>query len=146
MRTIKITVVALLATASLTAQDLRPDQVPSTIAVRFQQDYPNASDVEWEMEGMDYKVEYEIDRLDYEIWYTAGGDVVKMERDLMEADLPVSVKAAINKKYNDYKVDSAEMTKRGDKVTYEVELEKGWLYEKKVIFDTNGKVLSEMDD
>ncbi len=112
----------------------------------FKQAYPNATDVEWEMKGDSYKVEFEIDDKDQEIWYAADGKTNRMEKDLREDELPETIASAISSNYAEYKIDSIEMPEENGTATYEVELEKGWDEEIKVVFDADGKVLSERKD
>src|SRR5680860_1214656 len=139
-------VFALLGVATVSAQDMNPKDVPTDLKTAFEQSYPNATDVEWEMEGDSDKVECEIDREDGEIWYAADGKTAKTEREITEKDLPRNIRSAISDRYAGYKVDSIEMTEEGGSATYEVELEKGWDDEKQVVFDADGKVLSERND
>lgn len=146
MKNLKIAALALFATAAVSAQDLRMDEVPSNLTDSFQKEYPNASDVEWEMEGMNYNVEFEIDRMDHEIWYSEDGKIVKMEQELDNKNLPGVITKLIDSKYSEYKIDSVEMTEKDGKKTYEVELDKGWTEEKTLIVDENGKVINEYDD
>lgn len=146
MKNLKIAMIALLGTAAVSAQDMNPTDVPSDLKNTFEQAYPKATDVEWEMEGDTYKVEFEIDNEDQEIWYAADGKTNKMEKDLRENELPEAITSAISSNYAGYKIDSVEMTEQNGTTTYEVELEKGWDDEKKVVFDADGKVLSERND
>ena len=102
--------------------------------------------MEWEKEQDSYKVEFEINREDHEIWYTADGSISKMEKEIAENNLPQVIKSAINSNYPKYKIDSIEMMEENNSATYEVELERGWNDEKHVIFTSDGKVLSDIDD
>ncbi len=146
MKNLKLAMIALLGTVAVSAQDMNPADVPSDLKNAFEQAYPNATDVEWEMEGDSYKVEFEIDNEDQEIWYAADGKTNKLEKDLKKDELPEAIASAISSNYADYKIDSVEMTEQNGTATYEVELEKGWDDEIKVIFDADGKVLSERND
>jgi len=137
---------ALIGTATLSAQDMNPSDVPANLTETFQQAHPNATDVEWEKEGDSFKVEFDIDRNEQEIWYSADGNMAKTEKEIGESDLPQAISSAISSNYSDYKIDSVEMTEENGETTYEVELEKGWDDEKNVLFDANGKVLNEWDD
>ena len=56
MKTLKITALALFATAMVTAQDLKTSDVPANLNTAFQKEYKDATDVEWELDGMNYKV------------------------------------------------------------------------------------------
>ncbi len=146
MKNFKIVMIALLGTAGVSAQDLNSNDVPSDLRTTFEQAYPKATDVEWEMEGDNYKVEFEINREDHEIWYPADENTAKTEKEISENDLPQAVVSAISSTYAGYKIDSIEMTEENGSATYEVEMEKGWNDEKQVVFNAEGKVLNERED
>ena len=136
----------LLGAFSIFAQDMNPDNVPSNLKQNFQKSFPQATDVEWEMDGQSYKVEFDMNRNEHEIWYATDGTTTRTEQELTEAELPQTIKTAISGSYAGYKVDSIEKTTVNGSSTYEVELEKGWNNEKDVVFNEGGKVLSEMID
>lgn len=146
MKTLKLSALALFATVMVNAQDLKMNDVPSNVNSTFQKEYNNATDVEWEMDEMNYKVEFDMNDMEHEIWYTKEGQVVKTERELSEKDLPSAIVSAIKSKYSGYDIDSVEMTEMENNKTYEVELEKGWSKELKVVFDANGTVKSSVED
>ncbi len=146
MKTLKITALALFATAMVTAQDLKMNDVPSNLTSAFKNEYKTAKDVEWEMDGMNYKVEFDTNHMEHEIWYNKEGKIVKTEMEISENDLPSDIVSVIKSKYSGYKIDSVEKTEMDAKKTYEVELEKGWTKEMKVVFDDKGTVLSSVED
>ena len=146
MKTLRITTLAIFATAAIYAQDLNQNEVPTNLLNAFQKTYSNASDVEWELDSETYKVEFDLNDLEQEIWYTKDGIIVKREMEITEKDLPSAVLSAIKSKYVGYKIDSIELIEMDNKKTYEVELEKGWTQELKVVFDVNGDVLSSVED
>jgi len=137
---------ALLGTAAVSAQDMNVNDVPSDLRTSFERAYPNAKDVEWEMEGENYKVEFEIEREDHEIWYSSEGNTAKMEKEISDSDLPQPIQSAITSSYDGYTIDEIDMIEENGGATYEVELEKSGDDDKKVIFDADGKVLNEMND
>lgn len=148
MKNKKLATVALTVLGAFTvfAQDINPNDVPVNLKQNFKQNYPQASDIEWEMNGQAYKVEFDANRQEHEIWYATDGNITKTEQEMTEADLPQTIKTVIADNYLGYKVDSVEKTIENGGTTYKVELEKGWNDEKEVVFDENGKVLSEIID
>lgn len=146
MKTVSIIALMMFATATVSAQDLKMNDVPSNLQTAFNKTYANATDVEWEKEGVNYKVEFEINRMDHEIWYSADGKTVKSEMDMGVKSIPSEISNAIKKKYPDYKIDTVEVTEVGNKKTYEVEIEKGWTKERKLVLDATGKILSDIED
>lgn len=146
MKNLKIAALAIFATATMSAQDLKTSDVPSNLTNNFQKSYANAAGVEWEMDGDNYKVEFDVNKMEHEIWYSKEGTVVKTESEISESELPGAITSVIKNKYADYKVDSIEMTESNGQKNYEVELEKGWTKEVKVVFDATGKVMSSVED
>ena len=143
MKKLRLSAVALIVTATVSAQDLMTDQVPTTLNRSFQETYPNATDVEWEMEGGNYKVEFDMDKMDNEIWYSKDGNILKAEMEMTERDLPTAVKTTAKTKYPKYKIDEVEMTEENGQKTYEVELEKWFQKDKKLIIAEDGTFISE---
>lgn len=139
-------VLTLFGAFTVVAQDVHPNEVPTNLKQNFEQAYPQASDVEWEMDGQSYKVEFDQQRQEHEIWYTSDGSTTKMEQEITEAALPQAIKTVIASTYAGYKVDSVEKTTENGTAVYEVELEKGWSDELDVVFNDNGKVLSQIND
>lgn len=133
--------------SSAFAQKVSQNQVPSVIVNNFQQAFPKASDVEWREKGNSYKVEFEtgIFEDDHEVWYDKTGKMLKHKEDLSKRDIPKSIITTIQNDFNGYKIDDADKTTAGDSVTYKVELEKRHS-ELNVVFDANGKVLSQRPD
>lgn len=146
MKNLSIMALTMLATATMSAQDLKMTDVPTNLQTAFTKAYSNATDVEWEKEMNNYKVEFEIDRMDYEVWYTSDGNIVKTEMDIAVSAVPTTISNAIKKKYPDYKIDNVEMKEEGNKKIYKVEIEKGWIKERKLVLDATGIILSDYED
>jgi len=148
MKNLKIAALALFATATtaVTAQDLKTEEVPAKVRTSFTTAHTNVQDIEWEKKGDHFKVEFESNKMDHDIWYDAEGNVVKSKMEITESELPAAVVSAVKKAYADYKIDSVEVLEMNGAKTYEVEIEKGWLKERKLIIDASGKVISDMED
>lgn len=146
MKKLRIAALLLFATAAVSAQDLRTNEVPANLQSTFTKSFTNVKDVEWEKKGDVYKVEFEINRMDHDIWYDAQGNVIKSKIEISESELPLAVASAVKTKYADYKIDSVEVLEEGGKKTYKVEIEKGWTKERKLVLDASGEILSDMED
>lgn len=128
-------------------QDIPQSQVPSVIVNNFQQTFPKAFDVEWELKGDNYKVEFETDLLgtDHEAWYDKTGKLVRHKEEISKNDLPQKVLAKISSDFSGYRTDDIEKITEGDKTIYKLEL-KSFTEEWKVAFDSEGNVLSKVAD
>lgn len=146
MKNLKIAALLLFATATISAQDLRINEVPSNLQSVFSKAYGNAKDVEWEKKGDDFKVEFEVNRMDHDVWYDAQGKVLKSKIEISKKELPSVVAAAVKTKYPDYKIDSVEVYEQDGSKTYKIEIEKGWRMERNLMIDSSGKILSDRED
>ena len=146
MKNLKIAALLLFATATVSAQDLKIDEVPNHLKTIFNEAYTNVTDVEWEKKGEHYKVEFEINKMDHDIWYDAQGKVVKSKIEIPANEMPSGVATAISTKYPDYKIDSVEVHEKDGVKTYEVEIEKGWSQERKLILEASGNILIDKED
>lgn len=136
----------LLAVGACFGQDIPQSQVPAVVINSFQQSFPKAHDVEWEMKGDLYKVDFEIGiSTDYEVWYDQSGKLVKQEEEVTKKDLPAAVQSAITSGFKGYKIDDVTKITADNTVTYRVEL-KNSTEEWEVDFDSAGKKLSQRAD
>lgn len=131
----------------ISAQDIRPNDVPSVIRNNFQKSFPKASDIDWELKGNLYEVEFETGLLgdDHTAYYSTDGRLVKHEEEISKSNLPKSVLASVNKSFSGYRIDDVKKITEGRKVIYKTEL-KNNSQEWKVIFDAQGRILQKMED
>ncbi len=128
-------------------RDIPQSQVPSVVVNNFQQKFPKASDVEWEMDGEMFKVEFELGLLgqDHEVWYDKMGKLIRHKEEISSTELPQKVSDKIKSDYNGFRTSDVDKITEGGKVSYKVELKT--LSEKwKVLFDADGNVLSKKAD
>jgi len=144
-----IIVIFLLFACQVVAQDLRQSEVPATILTKFQRNYPKAYDIEWEMDGANYKVEFELGLVskDYKIWYDSSGKVIRKKEELSQSDLPKAVLTKVNEKYppsEGFRLDDIDKITEGKDVVYVVEVKgvRKW----KAIFNENGQFLNQTPD
>ena len=129
------------------AQDIPQSQVPSVILSSFNTNFPKAQDIEWEMEGTQYKVDFETGwSVDHEVWYSANGEMVKHKEDISPRELPESVNKTINTKYVNYSIDSPQRITEGQHVYYKVDFDSLLNQDWEVVMDANGNELSKMAD
>ncbi|MCE7055466.1 PepSY-like domain-containing protein [Algoriphagus sp. AGSA1] len=128
------------------AQDIHPSEVPSIVVNNFKKEFPRASDIEWELDGNNYKVDFEIGwGTDHETWYDTAGNMLKHEEEIPKSNLPNEVIFKINSDFKDLRIDGSKKITQGTEVTYQVELE-NLIEEWKVIFSSTGEVLHKIED
>lgn len=141
MKALTFLAAALIATASVFAQDVQESEVPSVILNTFKKEFPKASDVEWERKGELYNVDFEIGFFsDYEAWFDASGKMIKYSEEISESDLPQAIKEAIKNQFDGYRIDDVEKITENNTETFLVEIEKG-NDEKHLAFSKDGKLV-----
>lgn len=129
------------------AQDIPKTQVPSVIINSFQQAFPKATDIEWELYGDLYKAEFETGLFgtDHEVWYNKNGKLAKHKEEISKSDLPKKITAKISKDFSGYSIDDVKKITKGSNVVYTLELN-SFTKEWKMAFDKEGNVLSKIAD
>ncbi len=82
------------------ACDMYDDGVPSkTLRNEFRANYPEARDVEWDREGLNWSVSYEIGQypnvVEYETLYDKNGKWLMTKKELRMSDVPENIKSAL---------------------------------------------------
>lgn len=127
-------------------QDIPQSQVPSVIVNNFQQAFPKAYDVEWELKGETYKVEFETGSgSDHDAWYDKTGKLIRHKEEISKSDLPQKVLDKIAAEFSGYRADDVKKITEGKKTIYTLEL-KTLTEEWKVTFDSNGTILNKVAD
>lgn len=119
------------------------ENVPENIKSAFTQKFPNAKDVDWDKENdTEWEAEFEMDGIEYSANFGTDGAWKETEHEIKFADVPETVKTALNTNYADYKKEEIEYSEKTDGNFYEFELESD---EKtlEVAFNKNGEVVKE---
>jgi len=128
------------------SQEIPQSQVPSLVVNSFKQQFPKASDIEWEIKGELYDVDFETGFFtDHEAWYDKEGKRVKYKKDIKSSELPKPILTAVKKDFSEYRIDDAEKIEENDSTTYKVELDK-FSEDLKIIFNEDGKILKQWAD
>jgi len=151
MKKINLIVAASLMLASNISfgQELPKSKVPSAVVNSFQKSFPKTHDVEWELNGDQYKVEFETGLSDdHNAWFDNAGKLVKHEQEISESKLPTEVLATIKSDFKGYKIDDVKKITVDNKVIYAVELDSLMAknHDVKVTFDAAGKILAQTAD
>jgi len=125
--------IALFALAQTTFA--QASKVPQAVKTALAQAYPNATDVDWELEDGKYEAEIDMEGgKEMSLLYDASGSLLETEVEIAFSELPQAVQAALKGK----KVkETAKITDAKGMVTFEAEV-KG----KDLMFDTQGKQLN----
>ncbi|WBL22718.1 PepSY-like domain-containing protein [Zunongwangia sp. HRR-M8] len=138
---------ALTIASGLQAQEIPQTEVPSIIVNEFSKNYPEAKDIEWELEGNQYAVEFELDwNTDHELWYDKQGKLLKHKEDISEKDLPKAVSETIKSEFDGYSIDDLERISQSGKVYYHIDFEALLKEDWEVVIDNKGSIISKKAD
>ena len=130
------------AALAVDAQDIKAEDVPQAVAGALTQKYASATDLDWEMDGSNYEAEFDINRTDHTVLIDPSGNILMTKSDIMQNDLPQSVKSAVDQKYKGMALDDMERVEKDGNTYYQVELdEKGT--DRKLVFSADGQEVTE---
>lgn len=102
--------------------------VPTTVETNFNQQFPNASAVQWEKDfshATSYlKAEFKVNGTEVEAWYTYDGTWVKTETDYNDP-LPLAITNLLSTNYPGFRIDDVDLIETPQMKFFEIDLEKG---------------------
>ena len=104
------------------SRDVTP---PVKLAAKFKADFPQASDVEWEVADSVYEVEFDVKFRDRKAYYDAEGHLLATVEEIYRSELPAVVKNAAEARYHKYHFEDIDRISRGTEVFYRIEMELG---------------------
>lgn len=119
------------------------NQVPEEITGALAVDFPNATDIEYEIIGDQYIVDFEVNMVDYEALYNSDGTLVKYKYDILTSEVPQEILTTITTEYDNRAIDDAEILVINDVNYYQIELNNVPV-DDKIVFNTNGTVNTEI--
>jgi hypothetical protein len=129
----------LLGLYSVNAQDIEEDKLPKQVREKFRGLYPNAQEVDWELNSNIYEGSFDIDE-DHEltVFIDSKGNLLRTETEIEFHKLPGKVLEYTARHYKGKKIDDAVRIKDSKgKVTYHVNISEADLF-----FDEKGNILS----
>ncbi|MDH4473270.1 MAG: PepSY-like domain-containing protein [Fluviicola sp.] len=113
--------------------------IPDAVSASFKQHYPNAEDVEWEMEDNNYEAEFEANETETSVVMDANGGILETESEIEVTMLPKAAQDYMTTNYKGQKVtEAAKIVLADGTVQYEAEVKR-----KDVLFDANGVFIEE---
>ena len=121
-----------------------PEEVKSTFSTMF----PNASDIEWEMDDDMWEVEFEWNNMEYEASFNPDGSWDETEFEMEKSELHEMALFILSNDYPDWEIEEVEFVESSDFRGYEVGIE---MDEKKmeILFNEGGELVAieeEEDD
>ncbi len=120
-------------------------EVPEKVLTSFENMFPSAVDVEWEMENEnEWEAEFEMDGKESSACFTIGGIWVETEYEI--ESLPETIETILNETYPGFKISEIEIIETPDFKGYEIEMVKGE-EEIEILVTSDGEVIEvEIDE
>ena len=118
-------------------------EVPTVVKAKFQELYPKAEEVNWDVEGSNFEVSFESEEdVDISLLFDGNGNILETETEVEKKDLPAAVKESLEKDFSDWEITELAKIVSDGKTIYEAELEKG---EKQIdaILSPDGKLVKK---
>lgn len=140
-------IIIALTTTGAIAQDIPQSQVPAVVVNSFQQKFPKAKKVDWELKGTIYEAEFETGLFgtDQEAWFQQNGKLVRYKTDFGKRDLPNKVLDRVKRDFPGYCIEDVTKITAEQKVSYAFEV-KNRNDEWKLVLDPQGNVLKQVRD
>ncbi|UXP32667.1 PepSY-like domain-containing protein [Reichenbachiella agarivorans] len=104
------------------------DQVPQKVLTAFHQKFPQAKDVEWELEkedDMEWEAEFNVNDMEYSANFDPEGTWHETEHDIKFHEIPPIVISTIQHDFADSDFKKAEISETPKGQFYEIELIQG---------------------
>ena len=140
-------IIIALTTTGAIAPDRPQSQVPAVVVNSFQQKFPKAKKVDWELKGNIYEAEFETGLFgtDQEAWFQQNGKLVRYKTDFGKRDLPNKVLDRVKRDFPGYSIEDVTKITAEQKVSYAFEV-KNRNDEWKLVLDPQGNVLKQVRD
>ncbi len=123
-----------------------PLEIPSVINNKFQQQFPNANDVDWETKPRYYKVEFEDNRTNFEHKiHNKRGTMIYSKEEISIENLPKKILHQINRNYPEFKIKDVEKISTTKNTFYTIEikhLQKKW----ELSYQSSGTLIRKKND
>jgi hypothetical protein len=117
--------------------------VPELVKKEFSAKYPKASKIKWGLEKPgEYEAEFDLNKSKMSVVIDEKGNVLDVETEIKEAELPQTVKATLVKDFAGYKIAELEKADAKGIISYEMEAKKDKA-KFEIVFDINGKLLKK---
>jgi hypothetical protein len=121
-------------------------KLPAEVTEAFRSKYPTALNVEWRDRLTGFVAVFDLDKVHYEAKFTNKGFWQSTENKIEDADTPAAVKDGFQKsKYaEEWTIEKIyHIALREDKTQYRLEIKKNDIQKKNLLFDPNGRLLSD---
>jgi hypothetical protein len=111
---------AFFGTSSFAGQK---DPVNSSVLESFNKSFNNAKDVQWSASNEVYKATFLYNCQYITAFYTAGGELMGITKNILSSQLPLLLQAGLKENYSGYWISDVVEYSNQDEISYYVSLE-----------------------
>ena len=116
---------SIVSALAFTACAQKNSKVPAKIKAAFVQKFPTAKKAKWDKENAtEWEVEFKMNGEEYSANFTSNGVWKETEYEIEKSDIPAAVKQTLDKEFNGYDMEEAEISETSEGKVYEFALEK----------------------
>lgn len=142
MKTLLVALGLSLTMCQAEAQKVKSKDVPAEVKNTLQKSYA-VTDADWDKENGSFEANFEQKGKEMSVLIDANGNILEVETEITEKDLPSGVLTLLASNYKDFEIEEIVRIEANSEVTYEVEVEKkSQTFD--VLFDANGKLLKKV--
>lgn len=149
MKKITFILITFLASLSINAKDISPEQVPLKVREYVVKHYPKATHIEWDDKSKKgyYEAEFRVNGLEIELDIATNGTLIKSKEDILIKDIPTTIVNYINKNYKDAEILGAHKRYENGSVSYSVGVSflnsSGYERHRNLVFDSKGNIIKK---
>jgi hypothetical protein len=130
----------LLLLASCSSRRISRHKVPSVVLNTLQARYSNATNAQWEKDGILYEAEFDLnDGLEVTARIDETGKLLMEKQDVAVGELSREVLSVLQNLYKGYTIDDAEKVHKNGIVYYQIELDGKGKKDTHLVFSAMGK-------
>ena len=136
-------ILAIVAMFSCNSFGQKSKKVPDAVKSAFTQKFPNATKVKWDKENeKEWEAEFHMNGKEVSVNFDSNGVWLETEYEIAIKDIPVAVKATLDKEFLGYKIKESEISETASGKLYEFDLQKDKV-KMEVGIDINGIVIKK---
>lgn len=143
MKNLILTMVLTLTISTVSCAQEK--DVPQKVKTAFNQKFPNAKRVSWEMEDeTEWEAEFKMNGKEYSANFSLNGEWKETEYEIKKSEIPANIRAILDQNFDDYDIEEAEIAESASGKSYEFEIEVDD-QEFEVAIDAQGKLTKKLE-
>lgn len=118
-------------------------KVPSVVLNKLRVEYPNAREVDFELQNENYEAEFEIEGDDYNVLIDPLGNIIAEKTEITWEALPAEVQQKLENEFGRNKIEDPELVKIGEEIHFQVEV-KRFLIDDKLVLNESGNQAKDL--